>query len=1567
MSSMSDIVPSSRASSDTGNSSLDHAQAHRLTPPQQQADDEEYSYSANSSVDQVLEHSLTPKQEDILSGQLADTFENESHSLSLSLRSSETFGSDNDDSGDPEGSHDDGRDHDELEASSQDRTPAYYSVTSKTEDSLTSSDQISSSLDHSPGYYSVTSKPESTLSSEQFSSSLDHTQGRYSFTSKAEDSSSNGVYDSSLNGQVCYDDTSKTEDSLSNDLYDSSNAQVCYDDTSKTEDSLSNGLDDLSMDQIDGEDSLASKQDDSLSISSGPGSSSSFGLKLRGSITFAQGDSIEPDFFYDDEFSVPFDSNLSDLDMDLVQAEHLESLLTFSKAMPNVDTGDSNLHMIPSNSDSCLYKYNLDFSMSEQASSHGESMSDHEVYSASETSEFRNEQMFSPLIDSSELSDFRSETLFTPPNVGLEICSVSSLHLSPEESDLNQSYTKDPNIDYDCVPRKENYKLSFESPTKNSDESMMNTDGETFDFADVSWQRTTQLHSGLGNQQTTWAALGSKESSPNQETLPRLRMWSDVSPTNSEEERCRKLTTWLVRQQQYMQESTSSGESHMTSWAKHKEHTSKRPMITWEKLKELNDRKQMPITTWRQVKQARRQARLEAENKQHSRSNSLPNLKKRRSQEREMSPGLMDSSRARDTAADAPQRPHELFSKQRRDKQEKEEEVQMKRRSTTLFEIFQRMRGDEMDSDFEITSPRSPLSLPNQSIYWRSKSSPGNTSESDESEHSWEVKGHNKKIKVHPDSSFQFDGGSHTSLGALSSSAGPMFAEKSAEQTSVSPHTCHRVKQATLPVRSQQDEGINTSTSHSSSYDSGLLYQDLKAMLGITTRNFAVQFPPRLADRSVQTSFCFYPQTYGKENKSLQTSLEGSVHLKKQQPAPHGKGGKKELAASQRSHRPSHFYQQVPPPKPLDSPTGILGSPQKRMERLSRSVYYNQGSLPDLSFLNQHRPMSQSQPLTKSKPRVKTKSAYLKPKASSTPVFVTPKLRASEHNAVMKEQRGKIPGVHLLNSRVLTEKLSLLEKEKRRQRPKSWPSEPEKAEKGDEGEEDDDEKSVAISHGVLGTVIIAESRDDQSVSTSSFFSDSSGIEAGSFDSQNRSGQSSVLTYHSSISDDRFSRGFSPSSQSSGFSGSPPQHGSQVLKSKIPRIFNAHVRTADSRSMNSRCKKNSKSLDHLDKSGKEEVIVNQVSGRSPRPQSWSGFNGTKFPACNACLSKRIIKQKRTWQENMQNPDQNWLDAATDECPMLKWSGSPIESPPEKEVSQSDMKVENRKQRKSSKERPVSYPQCGYDISESEYQEQYFEIDLRGRSYSDPIQLAEIKCFSDMSPERRRIELIETNPQKPLKSCLVRKKFHDRSFRKRSLSDPYDRTVRKEVKKKEETVVKETPSNCQCVDEGEVDDKVEEQIVVPPPRVSSSLMGRHRLSWQETSMERSMEQQHVTCMQRSYPGGTSHGNHQSQLSPQSKLSVPPNSPASNPTSPCSCQVTMPALHRTSGVLDLTSEEDLTASEYRSKKSVSFAEEVSYSSPLVSPHQSPKKVAKSGLCCQGQQDKLKVIVPRTQGPGR
>ena len=226
----------------------------------------------------------------------------------------------------------------------------------------------------------------------------------------------------------------------------------------------------------------------------------------------APDDALNNDFFYEDEFAVQFDMQLTAGDVD-----H-DALLSVSQLY--YGDGGATLwwsHLSGSKSENCLYELALDGSGS-SGSSQELSLSDH---NCSDT----------------------SEPLFTSPL--RQDSGSSSVNTNHTHSDLSGSFRHDDGrYDYDWRANKDQYMLAFDqTPARQSDESSRDSDCLS---ATTSWAE----RAGSGSPRyMSWADRSGSSSSDPERVVPRtvLTSWKQLKEGSSSDEgdgETRGMTSW---------------------------------------------------------------------------------------------------------------------------------------------------------------------------------------------------------------------------------------------------------------------------------------------------------------------------------------------------------------------------------------------------------------------------------------------------------------------------------------------------------------------------------------------------------------------------------------------------------------------------------------------------------------------------------------------------------------------------------------------------------------------------------------------------------------------------------------------------------------------------------------------------------------------------------------------------------------------------------------------------------------------------------------------------------------
>ena len=228
-------------------------------------------------------------------------------------------------------------------------------------------------------------------------------------------------------------------------------------------------------------------------------------------------DALNNDFFYEDEFAVQFDMQLTAGD-----ADH-DALLSVSQLY--YGDGGATLwwsHLSGSKSENCLYELALDGSgSSDQCSSQELSLSDH---------------------NSSDMS----EPLFTSP-LGQDSGS-SSVNTNHTHSDLSGSFRNDDGrYDYDWRANKDQYMLSFDqTPARHSGAS--SRDSECLS-ATTSWAERAGSATSGSPRYMSWADRSGSSSSEPERVVPNtvLTSWKQLKEGSSSDEgegETRGTTSW---------------------------------------------------------------------------------------------------------------------------------------------------------------------------------------------------------------------------------------------------------------------------------------------------------------------------------------------------------------------------------------------------------------------------------------------------------------------------------------------------------------------------------------------------------------------------------------------------------------------------------------------------------------------------------------------------------------------------------------------------------------------------------------------------------------------------------------------------------------------------------------------------------------------------------------------------------------------------------------------------------------------------------------------------------------
>ncbi len=288
-------------------------------------------------------------------------------------------------------------------------------------------------------------------------------------------------------------------------------------------------------------------------------------------VLYSPEDTLNNDFFYDEEFTVQFDANLGAGEDDLLDSIDINRILEqVGVAGQNPERGCPGNRMVTSKSDSCLYQGDVDLTDSEQ----NMSSSEHEIFSSSDMSDFKNELLFSP---QPPPDDSSSDTL--PPDLG------GSLERDQERYSFDWKATKD------------QYMISFDrSPTKSSHDGSYH---EHQGLPTSPGLLTCWAQKSNGSQLSWGSGSDSKKGSSPDGPGSSCALSSGAYSNGNDSHRGSSSDT-----------STSST---MTTW-KALKHQKKR----WNKVPD-------GMTTWQRLKETRSQAKMEGS--WGPRSKSMPELK----------------------------------------------------------------------------------------------------------------------------------------------------------------------------------------------------------------------------------------------------------------------------------------------------------------------------------------------------------------------------------------------------------------------------------------------------------------------------------------------------------------------------------------------------------------------------------------------------------------------------------------------------------------------------------------------------------------------------------------------------------------------------------------------------------------------------------------------------------------------------------------------------------------------------------------------------------------------------
>ena len=297
------------------------------------------------------------------------------------------------------------------------------------------------------------------------------------------------------NGKMMtWKDVSPTKSSLGSDLEGSGNANVVNEYVNKcgklTNQMTDNERCDCKSHSNDGSPCkkgfacLCSKQcishrtdnDNETSVTRSSGSSNDNGSPRKERGCNPADDTCNNDYFYDEDFSVQFDTNLRETSVTPVDIEPTPSILDFPHMVTGSylsfnNAGSSNASYNNMRESANLSVNNVQGSCAALHFIEDRGQNDSEFSGNSGNSGSRNSAMElssseKEMMCSSDMIEFSDGPLFTPTPV--HILSTDSLDRNIREvqgqgSDMNSSNTSnDANLNVDCCPRKEDYFLSFD-------------------------------------------------------------------------------------------------------------------------------------------------------------------------------------------------------------------------------------------------------------------------------------------------------------------------------------------------------------------------------------------------------------------------------------------------------------------------------------------------------------------------------------------------------------------------------------------------------------------------------------------------------------------------------------------------------------------------------------------------------------------------------------------------------------------------------------------------------------------------------------------------------------------------------------------------------------------------------------------------------------------------------------------------------------------------------------------------------------------------------------------------
>lgn len=338
------------------------------------------------------------------------------------------------------------------------------------------------------------------------------------------------------------------------------------------------------------------------------------------------------EFFYDEDFSIQFDANIADVDIDTLDSLDLNALLSRVREAENKDRG-----MTASKSDSCLYQIDLsgsDANASQDQSVSSEIDKDCDCVSSGEMSELQNEPLFSP-----------NEEQLKIQQLADHLCASNS---GSCDGTFSGSFSEEGKFDFDWKANKNRYMLSFvRSPTKTNSDTDSYHDSVPSSARDSmnSWgQRST----GSNGQKYLWMSSGSNRSFGSRSSS------NNTTPKGSPKRTCKKenLTTWKQVHEENKQSSKADG-----------------------------------FTTWKDLKEAQQKVHMDT-NSAGVRSKSLPDLKSKPITF--YTPAVMEKDSMNNDIGEPTDDGTYISYEQNIDY---EENPKTKRYSASLFELFQRLRS----------------------------------------------------------------------------------------------------------------------------------------------------------------------------------------------------------------------------------------------------------------------------------------------------------------------------------------------------------------------------------------------------------------------------------------------------------------------------------------------------------------------------------------------------------------------------------------------------------------------------------------------------------------------------------------------------------------------------------------------------------------------------------------------------------------------------------------------------------------------------------------------------------